>query len=39
MHVHTQAAYAEKIVGGWETVAAETSGYSRGTNNLPSYMD
>ncbi|RLN00124.1 sorting nexin 2B [Panicum miliaceum] len=37
--VTSQAAYAEKIVDGWETVAEETSGYSRGTNNTPSYMD
>jgi len=37
--VASQAAYAEKIVDGWETVAEETSGYSRGTNNMPSYMD
>nr|CAB3465563.1 unnamed protein product [Digitaria exilis] len=28
-----KAAYAEKIVDGWETVAEETSGYARGSDN------
>ena len=38
MHVHKQAAYAEKIVDGWETVAEETSGYARarGSDSLTS---
>jgi hypothetical protein len=38
MHVHTQAAYADKIVDGWETVAEETSGYVgvRGSDSMTS---
>jgi hypothetical protein len=32
----TQAAYAEKIVDGWETVAEETSGYGRRSDNMTS---
>ncbi|TKW27905.1 hypothetical protein SEVIR_3G288600v4 [Setaria viridis] len=31
--VASQAAYAEKIVDGWQTVAEETSGYARGSDN------
>jgi hypothetical protein len=33
LYVWTQAAYAEKIVDGWETVAEETSGYARGSDD------
>lgn len=32
-YVTSQAAYAEKIVEGWETVAEETSGYARRSDN------
>ncbi|XP_047094009.1 sorting nexin 2B-like [Lolium rigidum] len=35
-YVTSQAAYAEKIVDGWETVAEETSGYGRRSDNMTS---
>lgn len=35
-YVTSQAAYAEKIVDGWETVAEETSGYGRRSDNITS---